>query len=181
MKVDVLRRPAQMGSRRSWLLAAFLVCLSALNSNPAPAAQPKGPDTREVRAEIGQYYRDMSCKDGQLLPAFQTHFWSGATITTIWPPSGQDKPQVLVIPVQDFVRQASAGPCSRPVFEEKMENAEVKIHNGLAQVWARYSARFGKPASLDEWSGIDAFTLLKHDGQWKIVSLVFRADSGGPH
>jgi len=47
-----------------------------------------------------------------------------------------DKPQVLVTPVKDFVLQSPAGPCSQPVFDEKMENAEVKIHNGLAQVWA---------------------------------------------
>jgi len=180
MKVNILGKPKHMALRRSRLICLSLACLLVMSSSPAPAIQANDQDTREVLNEIARYYRDMSCKEGHLLPTFQAHFWSGATITTIWQPKGHDKPQVLVTPVKDFVLQSPAGPCSQPVFDEKMENAEVKIHNGLAQVWAHYSARFGKLANLDEWSGIDAFTLLKHDSQWKIVSLVFRADSGGP-
>jgi hypothetical protein len=181
MKVSILRKPVQMVLKVAWPPGVCLACLLALSFNPTTTAQPNDPDRREVLNDIARYYRDMSCKDGRLLPAYQAHFWPGATITTIWQPKGHDKPEVLVTPVQDFVLQASAGPCSQPIFEEKMRNAEIKIHNGLAQVWAHYSARFGKPAKVDAWSGIDAFTLLKHDNKWKIVSLVFRADSGGPH
>jgi hypothetical protein len=180
MKVNILGKPKHVALRWFRLICLSLACLLVMNSSPAPATQANDPDTREVLNEIARYYGDMSCKEGHLLPTFQAHFLSGATITTILQPKERDKPQVLVTPVQDFVLQSPAGPCSQPVFEEKMENAEVKIHNGLAQVWAHYSARFGKLANLDEWSGIDAFTLLKHDSQWKIVSLVFRADSGGP-
>src|SRR5438445_10421763 len=103
----------------------------------------------------------MSCKEGHLLPTFQAHFWSGATITTIWQPKGHDKPQVPVTPVQDFVLQSTAGPCSQPEFEEKLQHAEAKIHNGLAQVWAHYSARISTLANVEQWCGIDAFPALK--------------------
>jgi hypothetical protein len=170
----------QMLSRRYWLVGSFLACLMAVSPGPVSATQANDQDKREVLNEIARYYRDMSCKEGHLLPAFQAHFWSGATITTIWQPKGHDKPEVIVTPIQDFVLQSPEGPCSQPIFEEKMKNAEIKIHHGLAQVWARYNARFGKQADLDNWSGIDAFTLLKHDSQWKIVALVFRSDSEGP-
>ena len=180
MKVNILGKPKRMALRRSRLICLSLACLLVTSSSPAPAIQANDQDTRDVLNEIATYYRDMSCKEGRLLPAFQAHFWSGATITTIWQSKGHDKPEVLVTPVQDFVLQSPAGPCSQPVLEEKLENAEVKIYNGLAQAWAHYHARFGKPANLDECSGIDAFSLLNHDSQWKIVSLVFRADSGGP-
>ena len=65
-------------------------------------------------------------------------------------------------------------------FEENKDDAEVKIAGGLAQVWARYKAKFGNPRSLNEWAGVDAFTLPRHDRRWKIASLVFRSDSDGP-
>jgi hypothetical protein len=180
MKVNILGKSKHMPLRWSRPICLSVACLLVMSSSPAPATQENDQDRREVLNEITRYYRDMSCKEGHLLPAFQAHFWSGATITTIWQSKGHDKPEVLVTPVPDFVLQSPSGPCSQPVFEEKMENAEVKIHHGLAQVWAHYNARFGKLEKLDEWSGIDAFTLLKHDSQWKIVSLVFRSDSGGP-
>ena len=54
--------------------------------------------------------------------------------------------------------------------------AEVRVQGNLVQVWARYQARFGEPGNVVEWSGVDALTLMKHDGHWRIVALVFAAD-----
>lgn len=144
------------------------------------ASGREDPHTRDVLKEISQYYADMVCRDGEMVAAFEGHFWHGATITTVWQPSGRPKPEVVVTPVHDFVAQAPQGPCSQPIFEEKFDEAEVKMHDGLAQVWAHYKARFGKPGDVQQWEGTDAFTLLKHVDQWKIASLVFRADDGGP-
>jgi len=56
-----------------------------------------------------------------------------------------------------------------------MQQAEVRLYQDLAQVWANYKARFGEPGDVAEWSGVDAFTLMKHDGRWKIVSLAYSA------
>jgi len=39
--------------------------------------------------------------------------------------------------------------------------------------WARYTARFGDPGSVRTWKGIDAFTLMRHEGRWRIVSLAY--------
>jgi hypothetical protein len=52
---------------------------------------------------------------------------------------------------------------------------KVRVLNNLAQVWASYKARFGVLGKVDEWTGIDAFTLMKHDGHWKITGLTFAA------
>ncbi|MBW3554544.1 MAG: nuclear transport factor 2 family protein [Gemmatimonadetes bacterium] len=54
-----------------------------------------------------------------------------------------------------------------------MVEVAVTIEGPLAQAWARYEARFGDPGDVAEWSGIDAFTLMKHDGRWRIVSLAY--------
>ncbi len=131
--------------------------------------QPVDPEA-EVLAEIEQYYSDFSDRDWE---AFADHFWEGATLTTIWPPPGQTSPEVWVSTVPDFVAQAPSGPGSKPIFEEKMTKAEVTVQGNLAQVWAHYDARFGDEDNLMEWSGIDAFTLMKFDGRWRIVSLAY--------
>ncbi len=78
--------------------------------------------------------------------------------------------------ISDFVAQVPRGPGSKPIFEERMTRAEVRAVNDLAQVWVHYTARFGEPGEVEEWFGIDAFTLLKHQGRWKIVSPVYSAE-----
>ena len=127
----------------------------------------------EVLAELRQYYADFSARDWE---AFASHFWKGATITTVWQPPGEAAERVVVTSVPDFVAQAPAGPGSKPIFEETMRDAQVRVFQNLAHVWARYDARFGDPGNVMEWSGIDAFTLMKHDGSWKIVALAFSAE-----
>ena len=48
------------------------------------------------------------------------------------------------------------------------------MSGNLALVWAQYRVRFGdQPGNVREWSGIDAFTLMKHLGVWKITSMAF--------
>jgi hypothetical protein len=131
------------------------------------------PDQVEILGEIQQYYRDFSDRDWE---AFGGHFWEGATITTVWQPPGEEKSSVVVTTVPEFVAKAPEGPGSKPIFEETMGGAEVLVYQNLAMVWAEYSAKFGEPGEIHEWYGIDAFTLMNHEGRWKIVSLAFSAE-----
>lgn len=43
----------------------------------------------------------------------------------------------------------------------------------LPPVWAHYAARFGDSTNVATWRGIDAFTWMKHNGQWRIVALAY--------
>lgn len=136
----------------------------------------------EVVAELRSYYADFSARDWE---KFAGHFWEGATLTTVWQPPGEDAERVVVTSVPEFVAQAPQGPGSKPIFEEQMTDAQVRVSGTLAQAWAHYHARFGEPGAVAEWAGIDAFTLMKHGGQWKIVALAYAADqeeggSGSP-
>ncbi|MGI9544787.1 MAG: nuclear transport factor 2 family protein [Cyclobacteriaceae bacterium] len=124
----------------------------------------------EVLQKIEAYYQVFSDRDW---PVFRSFFWDNATLTTIWQPAGASGEQVMVTSIDEFIEQTPQGPDSQPVFEEKMTDAEVKMGPGLAQVWADYEATFGQPDSLMHWTGTDAFTLLKHQDEWRIVSLVF--------
>ena len=172
---------------RRYGATALAVAAAVLAAVAGPAAGPvhdlaAGPRTlpapgdtlREVvLAEIGDYYDDLSARDW---PAYEAHFWPGATITTVWQPPGQTRPSILIQTIHEIVRRAAQGPGSKPVFEERMRNAEVRVEGKLAQVWARYDARFGDSNAVREWQGTDAFTLLEHDGRWRIAALVFAGD-----
>jgi len=126
-----------------------------------------------ILAELTSYYRDLSARDWD---AFASHFWRGAVITTVWQPDGESERRVDFISVPRFIAEADLGPGSKEFFEETMGTVEVHVQGNLAMVWAEYRARFGDPGDIREWSGIDAFTLMKHLGVWKITSMAFAAE-----
>jgi hypothetical protein len=129
-----------------------------------------------VLAELRTYYRDFSDRNWT---AFAGHFWPGADITTIWQPPGEDSARVVATSVPEFVTQAPRGPGSRAIFEERMLDTRITATGDLAQAWVRYRATFGNPGQVSEWEGTDAFTLLRHRGQWRIASLAFLASGPG--
>ena len=146
------------------------ILLGVLGCSGAPEGDSSEAARREVLAELERYYADFSARDW---PAFATHFWPGATLTTVWQPPGEPAPRVVVTTVPEFVAKAPEGPSSKPVFEERMLGADIRIIGNLAQAWARYVTRFGDPGALQTWRGVDAFTLMRHEGRWRIVSLAY--------
>jgi hypothetical protein len=148
---------------------AGLLLLPACEVRRSPPAPPAGEE-QTVRAEVARYYQDMSARDWR---AYERHFWPGATLTTVWQPPGEPAPRVAIMTIDQFLAQTGAGPDSKPVFEERLLGQEVRLTGNLAQVWARYEARFGDSTSVATWRGIDAFTWMKHDGQWRIVALAY--------
>lgn len=137
---------------------------------------PPAERRAEILAFIEAYYAAMSDRDWE---AYATFFEPGAMIATLLHEPGQPRPRILVHTVEEFVEQAPSGPGSREIFEERMEAATVLALGELAVVWARYTARFGDPGEVTTWKGIDAFSLLKVDGRWRIVSLTFGSLDGG--
>lgn len=119
---------------------------------------------------VNDYYTDLSSRDWD---AYAAHFWPGAHLATVWQPPGADSLQVTMTTVEEFIGQANQGPGSQPVFEEKMIDSEIWAYNNLATVWATYAAKFGTQDSLMKWEGIDAFTYMKHEGEWRIISLAY--------
>ena len=126
----------------------------------ADAADPTAE--RDVRLALESYYDAFSDRDWA---RFTDHFWPGATLTTIWMPPGASAESVVATSVPAFVEQAPLGPGSKEIFEERMTSARITGHGDFAQAWAGYEARFGDPGEVIEWSGTDAFTLMRHDGE----------------
>lgn len=151
----------------SWLL------LCACAADPGPGGRlSSGPADSQaaVLSELRSYYADFSARDWD---AFARHFWPGATLTTVWQPAGEPRPRIVATTVPAFVEQAPAGPGSKPIFEDRLLGADIRVHGGLAHAWARYAVRFGDSASVATWRGIDAFTLMWHDGRWGITALAY--------
>lgn len=156
-------------------IAVQLFCVIVLFANVVQAQNDREEKAgeAEVLLEIEKYYQDFSARDWE---AFAEHFWEDATLATIWPAPGENKPRVWVSTIPEFVAEAPNGPGSKPIFSERMTASEIKVKGRLAQVWAHYDAEFGDEGNVMKWSGIDAFTLLKFDGRWKIVSLSYVSD-----
>lgn len=160
-------------------LAGALVALGlGAAAGLAPAQEPGTGEAgrAEVRSELEAYYADFSARDWD---AFADHFWEGAALTSIWRPPGEPDERVVAQTVPDFVAAAPEGPGSREIFEERMTDVRITVRGPLAQAWARYEARFGDPGEVAEWTGTDAFTLLRHGGRWRIASLAYAGDDGG--
>lgn len=155
------------------LLAALLVpaCGDGAGAERDRTGDPAAE--ADVRALLDRYYGDFSARDWD---RFADHFWPGAILSTLWQAPGDSVPSVFVSTVPEYVARAPEGPGSQPIFEERLLEARVTVEGSLAQVWARYEARFGSPGDVMEWTGVDAFTLLRHDGRWRIVSLAYAGD-----
>jgi hypothetical protein len=55
-------------------------------------------------------------------------------------------------------------------FTERGFGATARVQDRVAQVWVPYDLYVGKT-----WShcGVDAFTLLKSEGRWRVASLIY--------
>ena len=55
-------------------------------------------------------------------------------------------------------------------FTERGFDATARVQDRVAQVWMPYDLYIG-----DKWShcGVDAFTLMKGEGRWRVASLVY--------
>ncbi|MEO7965254.1 MAG: hypothetical protein ABIT38_15210 [Gemmatimonadaceae bacterium] len=55
-------------------------------------------------------------------------------------------------------------------FTERGFGATAHVQDRVAQVWMPYDLYLG-----EKWShcGVDTFTLMKHEGRWRVASLVY--------
>jgi hypothetical protein len=147
-----MRKPMNQQVVWAALAVACLVLIpTSFHAQENHVALPP-PDQVEILSTVRKYYDDLSARDWQ---RFASNFWDGATIATVWAPEG---------------------PGSKPIFEETMGQSKILLYQNLAIAWVEYEARFGEPDDLKEWSGIDAISLLKDGGKWKITSIAFASE-----
>ena len=60
-------------------------------------------------------------------------------------------------------------------YKEIMSNPKVLIHNGIAVLWADYKFYINGKFSH---CGVDAFSLIKIDNNWKIAGIIYTVEKG---
>ena len=148
------------------------MCKPTTSSVEQPPAETTSHSAQDSLQDfLNRYYETMSSRNWS---AYRDFFWGNATLTTVWQTPESEKPAVMVTTIGDFIRQTPQGPDSQPIFEELMTGKpEIKRSGNLATAWSTYKAKFGTEDDLMRWTGTDVFTLMRHEGQWKIVSLVY--------
>jgi hypothetical protein len=71
--------------------------------------------------------------------------------------------------VSQFLTSIATAPPDR-ALDERMYDPEVRIEGPIAQVWTYYTFREGKTFSH---CGIDALTLMRNGGGWRIVNWIW--------
>ena len=170
----------------------MLLIAAACRVEKAASGRPPGPPTPAdslarvesdstlragVEASLRLYYARFSARDWR---AFRRSFWPGATITTRWRPPGERRARVWTQTVEEFVRRAPEGPGRMAVFSERMLHAHVTGYGDLANAWVVYEGRWGPSRdSVRTVRGIDAFTLHRDGGEWRITSMAFTPELPG--
>jgi hypothetical protein len=126
-----------------------------------------------LREFIVSYYTVMSSRNWS---TYRSYFWDSATITNVWQKPLDTLEKVHIGTIDQFIQETPNGPDSQPIFEEYMTSFQEFIYGNVAIVIADYEAKFGNVDSLMEWKGKDVFTLMNHQNEWRIVSLVFEAE-----
>jgi hypothetical protein len=157
------------------LAALGLTVLCACRVERAPSGRPggsaSGADTlasAEVVAALRLYYARMSARQWELL---QRCFWPRASITAII------RNAVQTVTIEEAIKRAPTikdCPVSR---SDELARATVAVYGPLADAWVTYRARCGVVRdSVTTHYGIDAFHLMKHDGEWRIAGLTFTSE-----
>ncbi len=138
---------------------ASSICLAV----PRPA-NAQG-DESQVLATVQEFFDSMTAKDTaaarQILVMDATYFSvrEGDDGTTMQGSTNRKYVEGLATTDNDL--------------QERMWDPQVMIHEGIAVVWAPYEFQVNGEFSH---CGVDAFSLVRIDGRWKIAGIVYTVE-----
>ncbi|WP_128547935.1 nuclear transport factor 2 family protein [Larkinella soli] len=140
---------------KAFLLACF--CLIA------SAALAQSDDEKAVRSAITQMFDGMRKADTTL---FRAVFLPTSTLQSV-AKNKEGQVSIRNESIPGFV--TSVGKQKPGALDERLMNYEVKIDGELATAWTPYVFYFNEKKSH---CGVNAFTLVKIDGKWKIQNII---------
>jgi hypothetical protein len=147
-----------------------LVPVLILLASCAGRARPVGPGP-EIIAAVDLMYDDLSARRWDALEA---HFLPEASLVFATPAGPKRMTPAKFV---EMVRKNVEG---KEIFEERMMTGSVRAHENLATVWSSFEGREGNGADVRTWSGVDAFTLVKVEGRWRISQIAVSQDPPPP-
>jgi len=119
-------------------------------------------DHAQITSNIKTMFEAMRKGDAKLMPAL---FEEGAMLESVFFDK-EGKTQSRESPVSTFIE--AVGEPHDKVWDERIHSYDINIDGPLAIAWTPYSFYVG-----DEFShcGVNVFTFVKSDGQWKIRQL----------
>ncbi len=160
------------------------LCLSLLLAIAAPlAAQPRASDVASPEALVTAAYEAIQRAPGERYDwaRFRSLFLPQARLIPNAEQSGGafvvHTPDTFAALVDSFT--VVGGPQDRGFAEEQV-HAEVEQYGDIAHVFSTYQKRFwGSDQILGR--GINSFQLVRHDGRWWIVGIIWDETTGaGP-
>lgn len=133
-----------------------------------PAEPAAAPEDAPLLALLERYYADFGSRNWD---GFSRHFWPGATIATIRKPPGAAHETVVVTLVDEYVTDARGLSSNSVPITVTLSARDVRVDGMIAQVLARFEASTQSQSERHAWHGVDAFTLVLHDGEWRIAAL----------
>lgn len=139
-------------------LAAAATAATAVSAIAASPSAAQSPDRDAAYAVVTRLFDAMRVRD---TAAMRTAFVPGATLQSV---SAQG---LRSDSIDDWIGGVGRAPAG-VVLDERLANEVVQVSGDLATVWVDYWFFVGERFSH---CGVDAFTLARVDGRWRIVSV----------
>lgn len=169
---------------RQALPAVLLLAAVSCSLERAESGRPPGPPTpadslarieedstaqSQVLNALRLYYERRSARDWR---ALRGSFWPGATLAAVQTPRLRGRGRLEIVALDEFLRRAGEDLDRLAVFSESMVHHHVQTYGDVASAWVVRVARLGlAPDSVVAIYGLDVFTLLRNDGEWRITSV----------
>ena len=147
---------------KRWLCVQGAAVLLACTAPGLTAGDiPQTDDEKNVRNILRLYCKHYSNED---VPSYKSLFSEKARIATVFPNG-----ELFVLSLDDFIYTQAHYFKQSQVREETFDNVIVETDGTVARAVADYTLSDDEGVS----AGKDYFTLIKQDGRWKIVFLLF--------
>ena len=137
----------------------LIMLMTAVEAN----AQIDSTEIKAVEKAVMQLFDGMRKGDSTMV---RTAFTQNPGLSTTFVDQNGD-PQVESGSLQDFLM--GVGTPHDEIWDEHLLSIEIKIDDGIAQVWAPYVFYLGEKRLH---CGVNAFQLVKTINGWKILSIV---------
>lgn len=147
--------------KKSWLALLCLALVTCLLYPPPLTAQEEEDEEDAVRAVVDRLFEAMRAGDSA---AARGVFHPAARLVTAGVREGE--PFLDGGPIDGFVQ--AVGHSHDRVWDERLDEVEIRIDGPLAVVWAEYEFWLD-----DEFShcGVDAFLLFRGEEGWRIFEI----------